>query len=145
MLLASLRRIREIGPESNISCLTAFEPFFFFFICLFLRSGIYPEFKNWQVLIIWIGITVQQGIHVPAELSLRANLYYQLHEMISRDSNVFQLQLLHLYCSCSSPVLPTWTVLSLPHPRHLGMFFDVNTYRNTEKQHCKVQSLTWIY
>lgn len=29
MLLASLRHIREIGPESNIYCLSAFELSFF--------------------------------------------------------------------------------------------------------------------
>lgn len=145
MLLASWRHIKEIGPESNICCLTAFE--LFFFICVFLRSGIYPEFKNWQVLIIWIGITVQQGIHVPAELSLKANLYYQLYEMISRDCNVFQLQTLHLYCDCSSPAHPHLIVLSLPQPvpRHLCMFFNINTHRTTEKWYWKVESLTWIY
>lgn len=50
MLLASLRHIREIGPESNVYCLFAFE--LFFFPLLFLRSGIYPEFKNGLFLII---------------------------------------------------------------------------------------------
>lgn len=120
MLLASLRHIREIGPESNIYCLPAFELFFFFFIfiffiCLFLRSGIYPEFKNWRVLIIWIGISVQQGIHVPAEMSLKANLYYQLYEMIPWDCNVLQLQVLHLCCGVRLLVLPP-CITSLSRP-----------------------------
>lgn len=146
MLLASLRHIREIGPGSNICCLTAFEPFlffFFFFICLFLRSGIYPEFKNWQVLIIWIGITVQQGIHVPAELSLKANLYYQLHEVISRDCNIFQLQILHLDCSSSSPEMSSPFPTQCPDPWACSLMW-IHT-EPQKKRHCKVENLTWIY
>lgn len=132
MLLASLRHIREIGPESNIYYISAFE-LFFFSICLFLRPGIYPEFKNWRVLIIWIGITVQWGIHVPAEMSLKANLFYQLYEMISWDCNVFQLQVLYLHygvISSSSQSEQSW-----------GM----SVYWTTWKWCCNVRNLVWIY
>lgn len=54
---------------------------------------------------------------MPAEMSLKANLYYQLYEMISPTCNVFQLQILHLYDGVHRLLLPASTaLLFLPSP-----------------------------
>lgn len=57
----------------------------------FWDLGAYPEFKNG--LNIWIGSTIQQGIHMQTEMSLKANLYNPL-EVISWAGNGFLLWIL---------------------------------------------------